>query len=49
MPRFHRITELPDGPALTLFVGVGRRSSWGFYDTAAGALIPHGERGRRGQ
>lgn len=51
VPGVHRISELHGAPAVTLFVGIGRRRSWGFFDTTGGrcTFIPHQERGKRGQ
>lgn len=51
VPEIHRIVRLNhDRPAVTLFVGVGRRGSWGFFDLDnGGRFIPHNARGQRGK
>lgn len=51
VPEIHRIVKLHhDRPAVTLFVGAGRRGSWGFFDLDnGGKFIPHNARGQRGK
>ncbi len=49
VPNIHRIVDAPKRGAWTLFVGVGRRGSWGFFDLDdAGKFYPHDQRGHNG-
>lgn len=45
VPAIHRIEDLPEGPAWTLFVGVGRCKVWGFFEMPGGRFVRHDERG----
>ena len=45
VPNIHRIEDLPEGPAWTLFVGIGRHKVWGFFEMPGGRFVRHDERG----
>ncbi len=44
VPNIHRIEDLPEGPAWTLFVGVGRHKEWGFFEMPGGRFVRHDQR-----